>query len=139
MNSVLRDNQGNILNPKIPRYEKVSHTQVLWTNPNLTSSFAGQTITLSSANYTHYEVEYYDWLGDKKTMTSGKIPKGSGTNLTTIILPSGSTSIYTSRRNVGYTSDTKLNFSDCASQPVGATTWGVLNNHCIPIKILGYK
>ena len=50
INNVLKDKLGNILNPKIPRYEK-RRFKILWENTSKTSMLEGTEINLSSDDY----------------------------------------------------------------------------------------
>lgn len=55
--------------------------QVLWTNPNSTQTFAGQTIELSSSNYDYYEILYRTAKNEPFTI-SNKSPNGLGNYIT---------------------------------------------------------
>ena len=54
--------------------------KVLWTNSNVTNSFAGQTVTLSEslANYDSYEILYRQSTVADRVMSTGILPVGHG-------------------------------------------------------------
>lgn len=104
---------------------------ILWTNPNPTSNFAGQTITLSSSDYDMYEVLFYGSGTRADTMTSGRIPKGENAFLQQAYdIGNG---VQVRNRSVKYVSDTSYNITD-------GTINGTTNNtQNIPIYVIGYK
>lgn len=106
---------------------------VLWENNNTTSQFAPQDVTLNSSNYDYYEVFYQLSLLDTRRVSTGKVPKGSGTQLI-YITNTGSISLYMSR-SVTYVSDSKLHFENCYDN----NNSGAGNQRCIPIEIIGYN
>ena len=105
--------------------------QILWTNPNPNSSFAGQTITLSSSDYDMYEVLFYGSQTGADTITSGRIPKGKNAFLQQIYDLGGGAQVR--NRSVKYVSDTSLNITDAT---INGTT---INSQNIPVYIIGYK
>ena len=128
MNNVLKDKDGNILNPKIPRYDRLK-SKVLWENPNPTIDFSAQNITLNSSDYDYLEIFYYDNTG-RKYCVSLKSIKGEK-----ILLHcnwSGSTTL-TLMRMMDYVNDTTYSVS------TGYQGGQKDSSICIPIKILGYK
>ena len=106
---------------------------VLWNNSNPTSSFAGQTVTLSETieNYNYYEVVFLVATNEPRINRTGKILKTYSTRL-----QSSSTNIR--YRNVEVPSGTSLQFG------VGnlIATYGTTstdNTMIIPLEIIGYK
>lgn len=55
----------------------------IWTNPNPTSNFGAQTITLSESldNYEYYEILFRQTTNTARIMSTGRIPVGNGTIL----------------------------------------------------------
>lgn len=99
---------------------------LLWTNPNPTSSFASQTITLSSNDYDMLKVIYL------YNLTSGlagaqELYKGYGTRISYI--SSGNTPV---QRTLTRNSDTSFVLSSTS----GASTD---DNNIVPLYIIGYK
>ena len=98
--------------------------KILWTNPNPTSSFASQTITLSSDDYDMLEIIYMTFNTNNQ-VSSVKILKGYNTRVITSL---SNGTVYT--RDYTYNSDT--------SYTIGNTTSGNDSN-LYPIYIIGYK
>lgn len=101
----------------------------LWTNPAPTASFNGQTVTLSDSlsNYDFYEILYEQTTLSTRTMTTGKIPVGSGTILHWV---TASTYYRPTSETV---SGSTLTFEDAHEDST------VNNITTIPVKIIGYK
>ena len=100
--------------------------KVLWSNPDLTSSFPAQTITLSESlnNYEYYEIIFKQSTTNERNMTSGKIPVGHGTIL------SYANSLRATSSTVGGTTFAFENASNNGNADSGSI---------IPIYIIGYK
>lgn len=115
----------NNLEDEVEKLKRVT----LWTNPAPTTSFNAQTVNLSDSlsNYDFYEILYEQTTLSTRTMTTGKIPVGSGT-----ILHWVTTSTYF-RPTTETVSGSTLTFEDAHE---GAT---VNNITTIPVKIIGYK
>lgn len=115
--------------------------KILWTNPNPTSDFSAQTITLSSNDYDVLEFVFeLGTTGTSSTMT--KILKGTNGNVDQIVnLNSGaSQSTGVRHRTFKYSSDTSYIFEDCLVREGGtASVPSVANNYLIPIYVIGYK
>lgn len=115
--------------------------QILWTNPNPTSDFSAQAITLSSNDYDVLEFVFeLGTTGTSSTMT--KILKGTNGNVDQIVnLNSGaSQSTGVRHRAIRYSSDTSYIFDDCLVREGGtASIPSVANNYLIPIYVIGYK
>lgn len=113
--------------------------KVLWENPNPTSSFASQNITLNSSDYNYISIEYclFGGSGYRQAMATGKMAYSTnGYKL-------DFTDFHGTRGIVGYTrtitplSKTSYSVSDAtAFWSVGTET---SNNHALPLKIIGYK
>lgn len=104
---------------------------ILWENPNPTTDFAAQDITLSSSDYDCYEVIYKQNTNTNRALNTGKIVKGYGAVLNEAL----SSSRY---RAINYNSETSLNIGEGTSvTPYGNTVPD--NYQCIPLYIIGYK
>lgn len=113
----------SVVNGAIDQIENITGT-ILWTNPNPTSSFASQDITLSSDDYDVLEIIYMTFSTNNQA-SSVKIPKGYSTRVTTSL---SSGTVYT--REYTYNSDT--------SYTIGSTSGGTAQN-LYPLYIIGYK
>ena len=112
--------------------------KILWTNPNPTSGFESQTITLNSDDYDMLEVIYYIWKDDK-SIHSTKALKGKKINLSGVI-DFSSTTMYYAVRNLSYVNDTTLKAENCRAIRSTTSTVEPTNTACmIPIYIIGYK
>ena len=108
-------------------YEKVSNDmKILWTNPNPTSEFAEQDITLNSDDYDVLEI-YYLMAANNTYVGSQKIPKGYNTRLMYT-----TSSLMIRFRNIIYLSDTSYSIES------GAGASGS-DSDLIPLYIIGYK
>lgn len=107
---------------------------VLWTNSDTTSDFAGQTITLDESldDYDMYEILYKQSTGNERILTTGKIPVGNGTFLGMI------TSSPTFRPTSVTVSGSTISFED-AKVMISVGTTQVYNNLLIPMYVIGYK
>jgi hypothetical protein len=114
--------------------------QILWTNPNPTSNFSAQAITLSSSDYDMYEILFITNLGDSTTRinTSGKLIKGYGTRLGYVFAGSTNPGANVCSRWVDYVSDTELTFAT-GYLAYGTTTRIENNGFIVPVYIIGYK
>lgn len=93
---------------------------VLWTNPSPTSTFAEQTITLSSNDFDIYEIFYYVATSNEQIMTTKSL-KGHGTR---IVIPTGNFEY----RTVVSNSDTSYTINSISN-----------NENGVPIYVIGYK
>lgn len=112
---------------------------ILWTNPNPTSSFGNETITLSSDDYDVLEIYYYDYIGTKRVM-SERLYKGQNNNLMALFMFNGT--FYMGARAVEYTSDTQYLFGNARKIiDQGTVVSGVptANEWIVPQYIIGYK
>ncbi len=116
MNNVLKDKNGNILNPKIPRYEEF----VLWENSNPTADFNTQNIVFSSDSYDVYEIYYYVSTTNQQMLTAKSL-KGHGTRL---MIPTD---------QMQYRTLTYVNGNTYSINTAGDPSYAV------PVKIIGYK
>lgn len=107
---------------------------LLWENPDPTTSFAEQDITLASGDYEYYEVFYfYDATAPK--MQSVKSCRGYGVLLSSALANNNGTA--NNYRIVSYVSDTVLTVGTGYFGSAG--TMSNNNNKCVPVKIVGYK
>ena len=108
----------------------------MWTNSSPSSSFASKNITLSSSDYTYYEVIYRNTTTEDLYYSTGKIPKGHGCRLIECYAGADGASMRT--RQCSYVSATSLKF-DIGKLAYG-TTGAVTNNAvAIPVNVIGYK
>lgn len=111
--------------------------ELLWSNPNPSSNFEAQNVTLSSDDYDVLEIFYYDYRANAR-MLSTRVKKGQNCNLCSVFLTEGE--VYMSTREMDYVSDTQYSLNNCSS--VKNTIIGTLNSsspaQCIPIYIVGY-
>lgn len=112
----------------------------LWTNPNPTSSFSSQPITLSSSDYNYLEIYYYDWITPtRRGMKSVKVLKGYNINLDTIFQSTTESMMYMASRRITYTDATHLSVGPVKGANSQQLTVETINEICVPVKILGYK
>lgn len=107
---------------------------VLWENPNPTSSFSSQTLTLSSADYDYLEL-YYRFDTTHNIVSTMKTVKGYECRMFMMAGTSSGVEVYY-RDLIRYT-DTSFRISTCFKAV--ATTESESNANIIPIKIVGYK
>lgn len=127
-NSVLKDRDNNILNPKIPRYEKRLR-KVLWTNSNPSNEMgAGVFINLSSNDYDELEwiFVYSNSAGNN---FSSSCLKGESVMSSTL----GYNDASPIRRIIDYVNDKQY------KTRVGRWQDSDSSAHCIPIKVIGIK
>lgn len=105
--------------------------QILWTNPNPTSNFVAQTITLNSDDYDMYEVIFYGSVTKADTLTTGRIPKGE--NAFAIQAYNTGSGNVLRTRSFKYVDDTTLNITIGTSNGIQAPEAN------IPTYIIGYK
>ena len=127
-NSVLMDKDENILNPKIPRYEKRLR-KVLWTNSNPSQEMGtGKLINLSSSDYDELE-----WVFAYSTTANNAISVNclKGMNITVITMGYNSPTLI--RRVINYVSDTQYSTMN--------GKFGAADNATmlIPLSVIGIK
>lgn len=108
--------------------------KILWTNPNPTSTFDSQSITLSSDDYDCYEIIYQFSQMNVMLFNTGKIPKGNNINIFFVLNNSTNTHLHTNRL-IRYENDTTLYAENCYS----STDNNATNNRCTPLYVIGYK
>lgn len=124
-------------------YSKITGVQgtILWTNPNPTSNFGSQTITLSSGDYDVLEF-YIASDANKIYMFIEKTLKGSGISPTYIVDINAGYNQYTGfvQRNIKYSTDTTYSIANCLERRQAAQlTPSVNNSYMIPLYVIGYK
>ena len=122
-------------------WEQVSEkVQILWTNPNPTSNFDAQTITLNSSDYDCYEIIYSENNLNDTQFSTGKILKGKSTSLKTNGGYGGAyiTSYF---RITTYVDDITLHFDlpYNYTQNMGTTSYDRNDTILIPQYVIGYK
>ena len=127
-NSVLMDKDENILNPKIPRYEK-RLSKILWTNSNPSQEMgADVVINLSSNDYDELE-----WIFAYSTSASNNFSSNclKGGNVAASIIGYNDATLI--RRIIDYVSDMQYKSR--------IAKWGTTDSssHCIPVKVIGIK
>lgn len=121
--------------------EWFSKPKVLWTNPNPTSNFASQTITLndSLANYSYYEILYKTYKDENIGYNTGKIPTNWGTNINGMVNANDG-GVRSRMRSVTINSSTQIEISSCSLINTKGDAYTFPNDdRLIPFKILGYK
>ncbi len=126
--NVLKDKSGNILNPKIPRYEKIK-TKKLWSNSDPTKVLnANVYIKLSDTNYDAI-IWIYCFNNTASNIELSTIcEKGKSVLLNAIGYGGGGTA----RRILDYQND-----SQYKTQIGKEVTAGDTNTVCIPICAIG--
>lgn len=119
-NSVLKNKDDEILNPKIPRYEK----KVLWENSN-PQGFSELNVNLSDGNYTSLRWYYYINLAAPDEMLIVDLIKGYGSRLITTNSAGG---VYF--RGIERLSDTSFKIGNVS--PSTST-----NTLLVPFKVVG--
>ncbi len=125
---------------KLPTLKKV----LLWENANPSSEFAEQTINLISSDYDSYEIIWKHQSNDVNNVTfsTGKIPKGSSTQLYEALSfgTQGFNYLILSRQ-VTYVSDNQISFAKGARtiDNNGSIEKNYFNIVAIPVKIYGYR
>lgn len=111
--------------------------KILWTNPNPTSSFEAQNITLSSSNYDILEF-YFKSLDANSNILSVRTVKGKSANLQSLLLDG--TKIDIVLRTATYVNDTQYSISagNIVQVPSTSNVFNT-NTQCIPIYVIGYK
>lgn len=133
MNSVLMDKDLNILNPKIPRYEKLK-METLWTNSSPENGMPNNyAIHLSSDNYDELVFIYcYNNVSTNMNIEMASMcRKGKDILLTGIGYALGSTV----RRRLNYQDD----LTYIASIGISGSSNENTDSVCIPVKIIGIK
>ena len=118
-------------------WQQITSEQILWTNSDPSTTFANQTITLSSSDYDVLGIYYYDYRVTKG-MQYAKAIKGEDIRLTTTFWYDNK--IYIASRKIDFVSNTSLSVDNATGIETDAiTTPAVTNAQCIPVKIVGYK
>lgn len=107
---------------------------ILWTNPNPTSYFSGQNISLSSSDYDILEVFYVTHVSNERNIQSIRLIKGFDGNLTVIPKAGGEFT-----REFNRVSDTSYTFSTgyTYTSYMGGKT--ATANVCVPLYVIGYN
>lgn len=111
---------------------------ILWTNSSPTSSFAAQSITLSSGDYDVLEIFYVDYTQNGRIMSQRAI-KGKDALLNSLFYISNN--MYMGARAITYVSATSLSVEACKKiidnsviiTPANSNSW------LVPQYIIGYK
>ena len=137
-NSVLMDKDENILNPKIPRYEKLIATE-LFNNPD----GAAKDIELndSLANYKYIEIYYTNPTFDIFDSSRIDNPNGKKTSLKVSMRYADGGAYYTYFRDVSFDGNkiTNLYSGYYAVKTDGRIEYFNNNNYISVTKVLGYK
>lgn len=125
-------NDNNVYEEFIPEGEIV-----LWENPNPTSSFANQTITLNDiSNYKYLEI-YWKNRKDVSEWTYTKIQIGTA-SYGFCISPAG-TSFRVFSRQINNENTNNLIFGNCNFAESLSSSITTNNDYMIPVKVIGYK
>lgn len=107
--------------------------KLLWTNSSPSSSFAAQTITLSSDDYDLLKI-FYKKTDSENNLSSVEIIKGYDTDLGYI-----DDSCVLFSRHMESATDTSIEFDGASRLMPGSATTVADNSRCIPVYIVGYK
>lgn len=110
--------------------------RILWTNPDITSGFEPQTITLNSSDYDMYEIIFLNSKGETFGFNTSKIPKGFNARLTDQW--AGGAGVGARSRTAVFQSETQLSFSN-GTVAYGSSPSATNNDACIPMYVIGYK
>ena len=106
--------------------------KILWNNPNPTSSFISQDITLQNSDIDMIQIIFYQASNILRFQSTGLIPIGES-HLSTMFNAKSYIRTFRIANNV-------LTFDDCNTyNSYNSTTATVNNNALIPIYIIGYK
>lgn len=108
--------------------EVAPQAQILWTNSNPTSNFAGQTITISSTDYDVLEIFYVSILGNNQIKSVRTIK-----NANSILDFYDGYSSKGALRTVTI-SGNQITFSNSFYNSGSGS-----QNYCVPVYIVGYK
>lgn len=115
----------------------VSNIKELWANPNPTSNFSSQTVTLNSSDYDFLIIIWNEHFSDAEYDNGVIVKKGKNIALNSIVASGYSPYIYLQNRYVIRNSDISYTFKDCLeATPSGRST---NNARIIPRYIYGLK
>lgn len=109
--------------------------QILWTNPDPTSSFANQTITLSNSNYDTLKCYYCTSNARTTRIKTAETIKGN--NLFLEITDTSTSNLIIFTREIAFTSNTEYSAGSCFKRATNAASTDI--NNLIPLYIVGYK
>lgn len=109
-------------------------SKTLWTNPEPTSTFDGQEITLSDDGYKTLTIYYYIYL-NQLYVKSVTVPKGYNAILDCIFFYNNN--LYWGNRNMFRSNDTTFTFGNAHSVELGTTSTNTPTNWLIPIMVVG--
>lgn len=132
LGKVLNSNSTSEENTYSCDYINKSTGFIGWTNPNPTSEFSAQTITLSTSDFDEYEIEYLVVIGATSTKSTGRISKNNTAYLDYI---GGSGTLKGFYRMVMAINNNYINFNDTIYSNDGSTA----NVRCIPQRVILYK
>ena len=107
-----------------------------WTNPNPTSEFTTQPITLDTSDYTDYKIRFAPNRNSTANNLTSESEKGKGTVLN--YSTATASGVRTFSRGVSFTDATHLTFANC-TYSTGSTADITDNSSCIPIAVYVYK
>lgn len=107
----------------------------LWENPDPTSAFGAQNITLSSSDYDCLLI-FHKIHTTLDNISSCIVEKGKTAHLELAYLPASSNNLYT--RDLTYVNDTTLSATACTRFQIGSSQT-TSNDNVIPIAIYGIK
>ena len=110
---------------------------ILWANPNPSSNFAAQNITLSNDDYDILEIFYSNAPGTNYIYSS-RIYKGKSTFLTVNHIGASNT-VYHRWRAFDYSNDTTYSISTGTQQATNSSSSDSSISYIIPLYVIGYK
>lgn len=128
---------GNAIPTQADLATKMSHWDLLWENPSITSVFAGQTLTPSFAGYDFFLLIYglSNTSPNNRMSMFLKVGEQASMSFTSWY---GSSTMAVTDRSFYFTSN-KIHFNDCTRHVSGQSSSSTYNNGAIPQKIYGIK
>ncbi len=111
---------------------------VLWTNPNPTSDFSNQSVTLSEDANDYKYLEIY-WKNRKDINEWTYTKMMTGTIGYGFMISASGTSFRAFSRQASNVTTTSIAFSVCNYMESLSSALTTANNYMIPYKIIGYK
>lgn len=128
---------GNAIPTQADLNTKMSHWDLLWENPSITSVFAGQTLSPSFAGYDFFLLIYGLSNTSPNNRMSMFLKVGEQASMSFTSWYGSSTMAVTDRSF--YFTNNKIHFNDATRHVSGQSSSGTYNNGAIPQKIYGIK
>lgn len=136
-NNQLQPNQLYMLPSELGSGVVTMQTKVLWTNPDPTSAFVAQPITLPNNDYDYFLIRYGFFASATTGVSTVMAKVGEEAILNCYAATSGeSGSMYFYKRSATISSRTSITFGNAI---LGYSTVSTSNSGCIPREIIGIK